>query len=185
MVVSQFFISHKNKLKDEIQKWHVHSLCHIINAGVSCCFTVQQETSDIQLRRFEFRHRLPCCSNGIRVRLSGLFHRPTGRLCDGRLIIDFLCKLVQIVARKCEVKLFESVSGIIGGYKNLVGEDGFKNAIYMIDIGQNDLTPAFNNVPYDQVLQKIPSFISEIKEAMWVSKHHSLTMTITTRLRDP
>ncbi|KAG6410003.1 hypothetical protein SASPL_128048 [Salvia splendens] len=52
-------------------------------------------------------------------------------------------------------------------YKNLVGEDGFKNAIYMIDIGQNDLTPAFNNVPYDQVLQKIPSFISEIKEAMW------------------
>ncbi|KAG6412587.1 hypothetical protein SASPL_125269 [Salvia splendens] len=71
------------------------------------------------------------------------FHRPTGRLCDGRLIIDFLC------------------------HKNLVGEEGFKNALYMIDIGQNDLTAAFNNFPYDQVLLKIPSFISEIKEAMW------------------
>ena len=72
------------------------------------------------------------------------------------------------------------------GYKNLVGEDGFKNALYMIDIGQNDLTAAFNNVPYDQVIQKIPTFISEIKEAMWVSKHHShhdlICMTITRQL---
>ena len=59
------------------------------------------------------------------------------------------------------------------GYKNFVGEDGFKNALYMIDIGQNDLTGVFYNVPYDQVLQRIPSFISEIQEAMWVSKPHS------------
>lgn len=25
------------------------------------------------------------------------FHRPTGRLCDGRLIIDFLCKLLSTI----------------------------------------------------------------------------------------
>lgn len=55
------------------------------------------------------------------------------------------------------------------GYKNVVGEESFKSALYMIDIGQNDLTSAFNNLPDDQVLQRIPSFISEIKDAIWVS----------------
>lgn len=46
-------------------------------------------------------------------------------------------------------------------------EDDFRKAVYTIDIGQNDLTAAFNSGPYDQVLLKIPSFISEIKDALW------------------
>ncbi|XP_041996493.1 GDSL esterase/lipase LIP-4-like [Salvia splendens] len=133
------------------------------------------------------------------------FHRPTGRLCDGRLIIDFLCEnvksnylspylesleadfsnganfaiagsatLPKYVAFSLNIQILQfrrfhnhSLRLQSQGHKNLVGEEGFKNALYMIDIGQNDLTAAFNNFPYDQVLLKIPSFISEIKEAMW------------------
>lgn len=56
---------------------------------------------------------------------------------------------------------------ILGHKDHPLQEDDFRNALYMIDIGQNDLTGAFNSGPYDQVLQKIPSFISEIKDALW------------------
>ncbi|XP_057790371.1 GDSL esterase/lipase LIP-4-like isoform X1 [Salvia miltiorrhiza] len=131
------------------------------------------------------------------------FHRPTGRLCDGRLIIDFLCENVKsnylspylesvepdfsnganfaiagsatlpryvafsLSVQILEFRRFRNHSLQLQSKGHVVGEDDFKNGLYMIDIGQNDLTAAFNNVPYDQVLEKIPSFISEIKDAMW------------------
>ncbi|KAL1553044.1 GDSL esterase/lipase LIP-4-like [Salvia divinorum] len=133
------------------------------------------------------------------------FRPPTGRLCDGRLVVDFLCENVKLnylspylesvepdfsnganfaiagsatlpkyVAFSLNIQILQfrrfhnhSLRLQSQGNKNFVGEDGFKNGLYVIDIGQNDLTAAFNNVPYDQVLQKIPSFIYEIKDAMW------------------
>lgn len=53
----------------------------------------------------------------------------------------------------------------------MLGKKDFKNALYIFDIGQNDLTVAltFNPLPYDQVLENIPSYISGIKDAMRVS----------------
>lgn len=55
------------------------------------------------------------------------------------------------------------------GLKDLAEED-FKNAIYMIDIGQNDIANEFSYLSkVSQVLEKIPSFISEIQAAVWVS----------------
>ncbi|KAL3729555.1 hypothetical protein ACJRO7_026650 [Eucalyptus globulus] len=55
----------------------------------------------------------------------------------------------------------------ISGHANLVGKDGFADALYTIDIGQNDLTAQFTNLPYLQVIGNIPIFIEEIRFAIW------------------
>lgn len=46
----------------------------------------------------------------------------------------------------------------------MLGEEEFKNAVYTMDIGQNDLA----YLSYAQVTERIPSFIAEIKTAIWV-----------------
>ncbi|GER55149.1 GDSL-like Lipase/Acylhydrolase superfamily protein [Striga asiatica] len=132
------------------------------------------------------------------------FQKPTGRLCDGRLVIDFLCEHLKAnyltpylesvgpdftnganfavggsathpkhVPFSLDIQLLEflrfynrSLEMHSKGIKDLVDEKGFKNALYMIDIGQNDLSAAFNSLSYAQVIEKIPSFISEIKSAI-------------------
>ncbi|XP_047259392.1 GDSL esterase/lipase At3g62280-like [Capsicum annuum] len=55
------------------------------------------------------------------------------------------------------------------GLEDLVEKDDLKNALYMIDIGQNDLAGAFTYLSQAQVIEKIPSFISEIQDAILVS----------------
>ncbi|KAI3449358.1 hypothetical protein Pfo_006023 [Paulownia fortunei] len=133
------------------------------------------------------------------------FHQPTGRLCDGRLVIDFLCEnlktsyltpyleslepdftngvnfaisgsttLPRYVPFSMDVQFLQfrrfhnrSLEFQSKGFKNLVGEEDFKNALYTIDIGQNDLSGAFNSLSYAEVIEKIPSFISEIRDVMW------------------
>ncbi|KAG8389605.1 hypothetical protein BUALT_Bualt02G0246400 [Buddleja alternifolia] len=133
------------------------------------------------------------------------FNPPTGRLCDGRLVIDFLCEnlktnyltpyleslepdftngvnfaisgsatLPRYVPFSLDIQILEfrrfrnrSIEFQSKGFKNVVGEEDFKNALYTIDIGQNDLTGAFNSLSYAEVIEKIPSFISEIRDAMW------------------
>jgi hypothetical protein len=47
---------------------------------------------------------------------------------------------------------------------------GFRNALYVIDIGQNDLSAAFSSrLQYDDVVRKrIPAILSEIKDAIMV-----------------
>nr|GMD01576.1 GDSL esterase/lipase LIP-4-like [Ipomoea batatas] len=54
------------------------------------------------------------------------------------------------------------------GIKGMLGEEDFENALYMIDIGQNDISDAFSNLSKAQVIEKIPSFISEIKDGIRV-----------------
>ncbi|KAK9265691.1 hypothetical protein L1049_012580 [Liquidambar formosana] len=71
------------------------------------------------------------------------FHRSSGRISDGRLLIDFLC------------------------FKILNGYEDFTNALYIIDIGQNDLAGAFTYLSYAQILERIPTFITEIKYAIY------------------
>lgn len=48
-------------------------------------------------------------------------------------------------------------------------EEDFRHALYMMDIGQNDLALAFGNSTYAQVVDRIPTFISEIEFAIVVS----------------
>nr|GME03763.1 GDSL esterase/lipase LIP-4-like [Ipomoea batatas] len=54
------------------------------------------------------------------------------------------------------------------GTKGMLGEEDFENALYMIDIGQNDITGAFSYLSKAQVIEKTP-FIFEIKDAVWAN----------------
>ena len=58
---------------------------------------------------------------------------------------------------------------LVLGYENLIDDDGFRNALYMIDIGQNDIADSLSkNLSYFQVVKQIPSIISEIQNAVKV-----------------
>ncbi|XP_068660041.1 GDSL esterase/lipase LIP-4 [Aristolochia californica] len=131
------------------------------------------------------------------------FHRSTGRLSDGRLIIDFLCGSLRMkylspylealgsdfsqganfaIAGSATQPKFQPFSLYIQVLQflrfkarsielardspHLISGNGFQNALYTFDIGQNDLSAAFSNMSYQQVLQKIPSVLEEIKGAI-------------------
>ncbi|KAF0901751.1 hypothetical protein E2562_006217 [Oryza meyeriana var. granulata] len=134
------------------------------------------------------------------------FRRATGRLCDGRLVIDHLCERMNMSYLSPYLEALGSdftnganfaISGAATGPRNTafslhiqvqqflhfkqrslelashgesvpVDADGFRNALYLIDIGQNDLSAAFSNwLPYDDVVrQRFPAILSEIKDAI-------------------
>lgn len=135
------------------------------------------------------------------------FGRSTGRLSDGRLILDFLCQSLKTrflspyleslgsnfqnganfavvgsstlpeykpFALNVQVMQFlhfrsRSLELAATGAKGYINEEGFRNALYMIDIGQNDLADSFSkNLSYVQVVKTIPLVIEEIKKAMKV-----------------
>ncbi|CAK9145256.1 unnamed protein product [Ilex paraguariensis] len=134
------------------------------------------------------------------------FHRGTGRLGDGRLVIDFFCEYLNLTflspyldslapnfssgvnfavsgattlpqfvpfALDVQVRQFirfknRSLELLSQGPGDFIGEDGFRNALYMVDIGENDLLLALyaSNLTYAPVVAKIPSFLAEIKLAI-------------------
>ncbi|KAJ6338636.1 hypothetical protein OIU76_008160 [Salix suchowensis] len=132
------------------------------------------------------------------------FNQPSGRLCDGRLLIDLLCESLNTsyltpylepmdpdfrngvnfafsgAATQPRYKPFSLDVQILQflrfrarspelfskGYKDFVDEDAFKDAIHIIDIGQNDLAGSFEYLSYEQVIKNISSFIKEINYAM-------------------
>ncbi|EYU38395.1 hypothetical protein MIMGU_mgv1a012643mg [Erythranthe guttata] len=134
------------------------------------------------------------------------FGRSTGRLSDGRLIIDFLCQSVNTsvlrpylesigstfenganfaiagsatlpknVPFALNIQLmqfihFKDRSSQLSstGIEGLIGYDRFDDALYMIDIGQNDIADSFakEGLSYLQVVDKIPSILAEIDNAI-------------------
>ncbi|CAN6884340.1 unnamed protein product [Brassica oleracea] len=137
------------------------------------------------------------------------FRRSTGRLSDGRLIIDFLCQslntsllnpyldsmvgskfqnganfaivgsttlpryvpfvlniqLMQFLHFKSRALELASTSDPLK--EMMITENGFRTALYMIDIGQNDIADSFSKgLSYSQVVKHIPNVISEIKSAI-------------------
>ncbi|OWM80030.1 hypothetical protein CDL15_Pgr010008 [Punica granatum] len=53
------------------------------------------------------------------------------------------------------------------GYASQLSEEEFKNALYIIDIGQNDLSAAVTqHLSHEQLIQNITTFITEIKLAV-------------------
>ncbi|KAL5227206.1 hypothetical protein ABZP36_015471 [Zizania latifolia] len=134
------------------------------------------------------------------------FRRATGRLCDGRLVIDHLCESLNMSYLSPYMEALGSdfsnganfaISGAATEPRNTafslhvqvqqfvhfkqrslqlasrgeavpVDAGGFRNALYLIDIGQNDLSAAFSNgLPYvDVIHQRIPAILSEIKDAI-------------------
>ncbi|KAL5700741.1 hypothetical protein ACHQM5_026149 [Ranunculus cassubicifolius] len=61
-----------------------------------------------------------------------------------------------------------SLELVAQGTKDLIDETGFRNALYMIDIGQNDLLQTLyrSNLTYAPVVQQIPLMIAQIKSAV-------------------
>lgn len=65
--------------------------------------------------------------------------------------------------------MFHSLE-LISGAGSLIDENGFKEAVYSFDIGQNDISIAFTaNLSYTQVIERIPSILSRIKDALKAS----------------
>ncbi|XP_074294646.1 GDSL esterase/lipase LIP-4-like [Silene latifolia] len=131
------------------------------------------------------------------------FHKTTGRFCNGRLYIDFICQSLKIdllspylessgsdyrhgvnfavAGAYTEVTLWVPFSisvqaGQFGHFQNRtrelrprgkgsrISEKEFKNAVYSIDIGQNDINLALvSNSSYQQVVDKIPAIINRIE----------------------
>ncbi|XP_073156414.1 GDSL esterase/lipase LIP-4-like [Henckelia pumila] len=133
------------------------------------------------------------------------FAKSTGRLSDGRLIIDFLCQSLNTsllspyldslgsnfsnganfaIAGSCtlpknvpfalniQVKQFthfkaRSAELLDAGINSVLGNDRFSDALYIIDIGQNDLADSFTKgLSYVQVFNKIPSVLAEIENSV-------------------
>ncbi|CAI9101344.1 OLC1v1038645C1 [Oldenlandia corymbosa var. corymbosa] len=134
------------------------------------------------------------------------FQKPTGRFCDGRLIIDFLgdsvgttflnpyldstastfsngvnfaisgsSTLPKDVPFSLHIQLMQFLHfkgrsielASTGNSLHFVHHDGFRIGVYVIDIGQNDLSDSFaKNLSLAQVVESIPSVILEIKNAV-------------------
>lgn len=55
------------------------------------------------------------------------------------------------------------------GSQRMIGDEDFRRALYVIDIGQNDLADGFKkNLSYAQVIKSIPSILKEIEIAVKV-----------------
>ncbi|KZV23683.1 GDSL esterase/lipase [Dorcoceras hygrometricum] len=140
------------------------------------------------------------------------FKKPSGRFCDGRLIIDFLMdamnlpylnpyldaigapnfrtgcnfatagstihpatpfsvspfsfgiQVAQFLRFKAKVQDLQAKSKIFDNY--IPAQDSFQKALYMFDIGQNDLAGAFYSLTLDQILASIPTIISQFKDGI-------------------
>ncbi|XP_047326249.1 GDSL esterase/lipase At1g09390-like [Impatiens glandulifera] len=139
------------------------------------------------------------------------FNGVTYRLCDGRLLIDFLCEslktpylapyletvrdnnvanganfavsgsatlpssnLFNLAVQAFQFIRFQnrSIASNTRGIPYSLSVKDFNNALYTFDIGQNDLAGSFSYLSYTQVIQKIPSFIDEIKNTLWMIYSH-------------
>ncbi|KAJ8439240.1 hypothetical protein Cgig2_030175 [Carnegiea gigantea] len=96
--------------------------------------------------------------NGANFAVSGSTTRPRNvRFALNVQIMQFL----HFKARSLQL------AAATTGSKGLINEEGFRNALYMIDIGQNDLAyPFTQNQSYSQVVPRIPLVIAEIKHAL-------------------
>lgn len=61
----------------------------------------------------------------------------------------------------------------------MINDEGFQNALYMIDMGQNDIADSFlKNLTYAEVIKRIPSVMTEIKNAIKVKQFSKLALNI-------
>ncbi|KAF9626645.1 hypothetical protein IFM89_037626 [Coptis chinensis] len=110
------------------------------------------------------------------------FGKPSGRFCDGRLIIDFIVEHLGLPylsayldavgadfrnAYDVNFSTFVSCSENISAFKdNLPKPEDFSKALYTFDIGQNDLTYGFQHTTEDQVNASIPDMLDHFSTAL-------------------
>ncbi|KAK6137662.1 hypothetical protein DH2020_028588 [Rehmannia glutinosa] len=111
------------------------------------------------------------------------FRRPTGRASDGRLVIDFLCEYLDAdylspYLDSLEPHFTNGVNFAICGAATLPKNVPFNLNIQILQFKRfhnrsielhtkGKAKGSFGALTYAQVIEKIPSFISEIKDAMW------------------
>lgn len=131
------------------------------------------------------------------------FHHPTGRLSDGRVIIDFICESlgtrelnpylrgigsdysngvnfamagstvthgVSPYSLNVQVDQFvyfrhRSLEMFERGLEGPVSKEGFESALYMMDIGHNDMV-GVAYTPSDQWDKKITEIVGEVRQAI-------------------
>ncbi|KAG6646798.1 hypothetical protein CIPAW_07G033500 [Carya illinoinensis] len=73
---------------------------------------------------------------------------------------------IQIVMQFLRFKA-RSIELVTAGSGNMIDDEAFRNALYVIDMGQNDLADSFSkNFSYAQVVKRIPSVLREIQNAV-------------------
>ncbi|XP_073057869.1 GDSL esterase/lipase At1g54790 [Primulina eburnea] len=140
------------------------------------------------------------------------FKKPSGRFCDGRLIIDFLMdamdlpflnsyldaigapsfrtgcnfaaagstvlpatassvspfsfgiQVAQFFRFKAKVQDLQAKPRKFGKY--IPAQDSFQKALYMFDIGQNDLAGAFYSKTLDQIIASIPTILAQFEDGI-------------------
>ncbi|KAI3957739.1 hypothetical protein MKX01_007570 [Papaver californicum] len=89
------------------------------------------------------------------------FGKPSGRVCDGRLIVDYpIYRDVQISQfRQFKARIIDIVNSIQQekGKANVPKAEDFSKALYTIDIGQNDLAYGFHYTTERQTRAAIPN----------------------------
>ncbi|KAK4750389.1 hypothetical protein SAY87_027838 [Trapa incisa] len=95
-------------------------------------------------------------TNGANFAIAGASTLPTFKLFS---LNNHILQFLRFQAR--------SILLASKGYPDQVTEEEFKNALYVMDIGQNDLSAAFTYLTYDQIILKIPTYIYEIRSAIW------------------
>ncbi|KAK4371650.1 hypothetical protein RND71_007034 [Anisodus tanguticus] len=117
-----------------------------------------------------------CGMSGQLPKVHTFNHDLAGRMCDGRLVIDFLCESVgndylTPFMESIGTNFTNGVNFAIAGSKTLPRFDSFnlhiqisqfKECTSHIDIGQNDL----DGLSYEKAILKIPDIISEIENAI-------------------
>ncbi|KAL3729542.1 hypothetical protein ACJRO7_026637 [Eucalyptus globulus] len=86
------------------------------------------------------------------------FHEATGRLCDGRLTIDFLCESLN--------------TSFLSPYLESLGPNFSNGANFAVSRAatiprDQPFSLGFTNLPYLHVVGNIPIFIEEIRFAIW------------------
>ncbi|CAI0455209.1 unnamed protein product [Linum tenue] len=115
------------------------------------------------------------------------FGHPSGRSCDGRLIIDFIGKKktetkssmlkkyrgyspFHLGVQISQFKQFKARTNRLRNQRNLPRAMEFSKALYTFDIGQNDLAYGFQHSSEEDVWKSIPDILSQFAEAVKVSK---------------
>ncbi|THG20178.1 hypothetical protein TEA_005563 [Camellia sinensis var. sinensis] len=137
-------------------------------------FSMQEPPSHLQLRGFQLRHGGP--RRWTRIPRQSAQRPHFLRHIDRSPLRWTPCPRSPLPKREHE--LFEAMPRLTGnhvhkwcqfcgGFKYLINDEGFNSALYMIDIGQNDIADSFTrNLSYVQVIKRIPSIIIEIKNAV-------------------